>query len=118
MRGSTTLRLIIVAALAGVSGLVNVRAVTASPSVDARLRTGPAAVAALSAELRHLSANTARFSVRRSTGNVTFVGASPAHPLQAGNGGSGNGNGDAGQAARRFVNRYGAMFGVADPNAV
>jgi bacillolysin len=113
MGGSTTLRLIVVAALAGTTGLVNSGAAAARPGVDAQIRTGPAAVAALSTELRQFSAGTARIAIRHSTGNVTFVGASTAHPLQAGSGR----DDDPGQTARRFVNRYGAMFGVADPSA-
>ena len=113
MGGSTTLRLIAVAALAGTSVLVSVAAGVAALRPDPGARTGRAAVAALSSELRQLTADTARFAVRSSTGNVTFVGASATHPLQQGNGG----DGDPGQTARRFINRYGAMFGVADPNA-
>ena len=62
--------------------------------------------ATLRAELQEAANGSARFAVRDSSGAVTFVGASAAHPLQAGSDDS------LSTIGRRFVDHYSELFGV------
>ena len=104
--------MIVASVVLGTGGGLVSAATAAGPTADESAHTGRVAVAALGAELRRVTGNHARIDERPTTGNVTFLGASAAHPLQPAR----SEDDDPGQTARRFVNRYGAMFGVADPS--
>ncbi|MCU1391474.1 MAG: peptidase thermolysin, partial [Ilumatobacteraceae bacterium] len=83
-------------------------AVPSSPLALAR-----PAVVALAARLQRVTGGTATVAVRAGTGDVTFIGSTAHHPLQASADGDGS-TADASDAARQFVDDYGQMFGVDD----
>ena len=103
--GSTTHRRLV--GLGAAVLLVSTMIVWHSGSASA---VGPT-TASLTAELERASGGKARFAVRRETGAATFAGGSLEAPLQAAAGGTPS------VAARRFIDRYGPMFGVAEPSA-
>lgn len=71
---------------------------------------GSPAVRSLSTRLARVTNGTARFAVRPATGDVTYIGGSPRHPLQPAD----DNTDDSSAAAREFVDTYGTMFGVDD----
>ncbi len=96
---------LLIATVATVAISVPVEATAAPRGV-----AGSPTVRALSARLATVTHGTARFAVRATTGDVTFIGGSPAHPLQPAT----DDTGDSAEAAREFVDGYGEMFGVDD----
>ncbi|MCU1399318.1 MAG: putative thermolysin family peptidase [Acidimicrobiales bacterium] len=72
------------------------------------------AVAALASRLQRVTGGTATFAVRPGTGDVTFIGSVPHHPLRNAPAEDDGSAADASDAARRFVDDYGQMFGVED----
>ena len=84
-----------------------------SSTASSALAHGSPRVVALASDLQRVTRNTAHFAVRASTGDVTFIGASANHPLQVARAD----DDDSSDAARRFVDTYGTMFGVDDAGA-
>ena len=74
---------------------------TGSPAPDAQ-------DAALTAEHEARTQGTATVVTDPATGGATFIGSRPGRPLTGA-------SGDAGAAARSFVDHYGSLLGVADP---
>jgi bacillolysin len=67
--------------------------------------------AGLRSELERSAEGRAKFATSAETGEVTFVGGSSDHPLDA------SGDGTPSEVARRFIDHYGPLFGVVDPKA-
>ena len=67
--------------------------------------------AALTAELQQATSGKARLAYSNDTGAATFAGGTEAMPLAAARAGT------PAQIARGFVDRYGPLFGVADPQS-
>ncbi|MCU1393990.1 MAG: peptidase thermolysin [Ilumatobacteraceae bacterium] len=84
------------------------QAVAASPDVLIGARP---AVVSLASHLLAATDHAAHFAVRTSTGDVTFIGSTARHPLQA----ASDDDASSTDAARRFVDAYGSMFGVDAP---
>ncbi|MCU1361330.1 MAG: putative thermolysin family peptidase, partial [Ilumatobacteraceae bacterium] len=68
------------------------------------------AVSAAVASLEQRSGRRPQMAIRASTGNVTLLGGSRQAPLQPA------ASGDRGSIARRFVDQYGAAFGIDHPS--
>ena len=107
----TTRRFLIatVCAITALAGVAETSEVAASRS-RGHAGSGRDDDSALRSELEAASGGTARFAMRDS-GDVTFIGGSTQHPLQARDDGD---RGDMRATGRRFIDQYGALFGVAD----
>ncbi|MCU1400553.1 MAG: putative thermolysin family peptidase, partial [Acidimicrobiales bacterium] len=110
-RGSRTLGTIVVL-LAGLASMsievVSTSATSAGASSDKRDDDGGASNSALESQLRTDTSGQATFGIREATGDVTYIGGSAAHPLQA------KTRGGQDDAARQFVDAYASLFGVTD----
>ncbi len=77
---------------------------------NSELPGGRPTASGLENELQRAAGGRARIAVRPQTGAVTFIGGSDAHPLDPPH------DGTPSQNARRFIDHYGSLFGVANPS--
>src|SRR4051794_1702052 len=112
-----TTRRFLLAGACAITALAGPSATTEATASRTGGRPGPGhddgSDSALRAELQATSGGAVRFASRDS-GDITFIGGSAQHPLQARDDGD---HGDMHAIGRRFIDDYGTLFGVADSHS-